>query len=92
MDTDLPDSIRCTTELVQRRETGSMDQQTHNTALGPSQKEFDIFVGDTTGNLPLARIESHAASDNPDPKRGRIQRMFKRSKEYLRKSIIPEAE
>lgn len=85
-----PDAIHCTVELIQSRKTGVMEDDEPGQKPAVGGKTFDIFTGDKSGDLPLARITSSASSlENPAlPKNtgvfGRI------SKPASRKSVIPE--
>lgn len=87
------DAIHCAVELVQSRKTGTMDQEHkpgHTPA--PTEKTFNIFTGDTNGQLPLAKIQS-SVSTLEAPQQQKKSGFFGRNKDkaQARKSAIPEA-
>jgi hypothetical protein len=70
-----------------------MDEETKAAPAGPVAKKFDIYTGDTIGQLPLAKINSHASTIQ-QPEKPKKSRFFGRGKGsgQPRKSVIAEAE
>ena len=67
-----------------------MEEEPTAAPTGLPGKGFDIYTGDTIGQLPLAKIKSHAETILPPEKANK--RLFGRSKEkpQPRKSVISE--
>ena len=54
--------IHQTIELIQHSKTGVMEEESAVEAPDSATKKFDIFTGDSSGNLPLAKIHSLAST------------------------------
>jgi hypothetical protein len=59
-----------------------MEAEPKSATAGPAEKEFDIFTGDTSGKLPLAKIKTHASTFEP-PKPEKREGFGDVSKEHL---------
>jgi hypothetical protein len=85
-----PGTILYTVELIQERKTGDMDEDIAPAVTsGPAGQEFDIFIGDKSGQLPFARIKSSASKLEP-PQKEKKSGLFGCRQTQPRRSIIPE--
>jgi hypothetical protein len=68
------------------------DEQELGQTQPQTEKTFDIFTGDKSGQLPLAKIKS-SASSLENPQLQKKSGLFGRSKApQPRKSVIPEVQ